>query len=358
MMIRIFTDPQHAPASDWRNHLILILKAHWGDGTDWDRDSIAYLRADFALTDDITAADIVALPLSWNYYVARGKIDLARALAAQAARAGKWIAVWSEGDHHARLPFENALLFQYDLRRSRRRDERRHIYEYARSPFTLDYPALYLNGQIAVREKSAKPLIGFCGHAQTSDAWKIRARNVYRHLQARLKTVYFDPPPLRLAVDFRAAILRRLTTSPHVETNFIIRDDYGGKQHNTDAVREYVENLRDTDYTVCMRGWGNYSIRFCETLSMGRIPIFIDTDCALPYDFKLDWKQYVVWVDERDLDHIGERVADFHARLSPGDFVALQHECRRVWTDYLTQATYYRQFGAHLQHAGIPVSAS
>lgn len=353
MTIRIYTEDNHAPRSDWRNNLILILKAFWGDGTDWDRDSIAYLRDYFTLTASIADADVVALPMAWNYYVNRQKVRLALDLAARADRFGKHVMVWSEGDNGARVPFENLLLFQYSIQRSRRRR-----FEYARTPFTRDYAAVYFSGRIEYRPKSPKPIIGFCGQAAIDRPWLIRLRNWARNLQARLQTVYFDPPPLTLPTAFRAEVLRRLEASPQVTTRFIIRSGYSGRQSNPAVVDEYVRNLHDTDYTVCMRGWGNYSIRFPETLSMGRIPVFIDTDCALPYDFRIDWKQYCVWVDESELDHIGEIVAAFHARLSPSEFTDLQRECRRVWEEYLTQPQFFRHFHLYLEDARIPVSRS
>jgi hypothetical protein len=353
MKIRIYTEDNHAPSSDWRNNLILILKAFWGDGTDWDRESIAYIRDYFAFADTIGGADIVALPMAWNYYVSRQKIRLALDLAERADRFGKRVMIWSEGDNSARIPFENIMLFQYSIQRSRRRR-----FEYARTPFTRDYAAIYLNNQIAYRPKPDKPLIGFCGQAASKRPWLIWLRNLARNLEARFKTVYFDPPPLGLMVNFRAKVLRRLQSSPLVSTRFIIRSSYGGRQTDQAAVDEYVRNLHDTDYTVCMRGGGNYSIRFPETLSMGRIPIFVDTDCVLPYDFKIDWKQYCVWVDEADIDRIGEIVAAFHERLSPSEFTDLQRECRRIWEEYLTQPQFFKHFYTHFEDARIPVSGS
>jgi hypothetical protein len=353
MTIRIYTEDNHAPRSEWRNNLILILKAFWGDGTDWDRDSVAYLRDHFALTDTISDADVVTLPMAWNYYVSRQKIRLALDLAARADRFGKRVMIWSEGDNSARIPFENILLFQYSLQRSRRRR-----FEYARTPFTRDYAALYLGSQIAYRPKPDKALIGFCGQAAIDRPMLIRLRNLARNLEARFKTVYFDPPPLGLPVNFRADVLRRLDESRDVSTRFIVRSGYSGRQSDQAVVDEYIRNLHDTDYTVCMRGWGNYSIRFPETLSMGRIPVFVDTDCVLPYDFRIDWKQYCVWVDESDLDRIGEIVAAFHARLSPSEFTDLQRECRRLWEENLTQERFFSHFQTHFQDAGISVGQS
>lgn len=65
-----------------------------------------------------------------------------------------------------------------------------------------------------------------------------------------------------------------------------------------------------SDYVLCARG-GDFSYRLYETLSYGRIPVFVDTDCVLPYDSEIKWKDYCVWVDEKEVNRIGERSRSF-----------------------------------------------
>jgi len=86
-----------------------------------------------------------------------------------------------------------------------------------------------------------------------------------------------------------------------------------------------------------------------ETLSFGRIPIFINTDCVLPYDFAIDWKKYCVWVDESELPFIADKVADFHNALAPQEFEDLQYECRRMWEEWLSPEGFFDNFYRHLE---------
>ena len=64
-------------------------------------------------------------------------------------------------------------------------------------------------------------------------------------------------------------------------TNFIYRKKYrAGAKSQKDlqsTTLEYYENLLDSDYILCIRGAGNFSIRLYETLMVGRIPIFVNT---------------------------------------------------------------------------------
>ena len=95
--------------------------------------------------------------------------------------------------------------------------------------------------------------------------------------------------------------------------------------------------MKDSDYIICVRGGGNFSARFYETLAMGRIPIFINTDCILPFDNLIDWKRYCVWVEKKELRNIGEKITTFHQSLSNEEFQKLQAECRIIWEQYLSR---------------------
>ena len=53
---------------------------------------------------------------------------------------------------------------------------------------------------------------------------------------------------------------------------------------------EFIRNILSSDYTLCFRGSGNYSLRFYETLCLGRIPLFINTDCKLPFEDEINWR--------------------------------------------------------------------
>lgn len=113
--------------------------------------------------------------------------------------------------------------------------------------------------------------------------------------------------------------------------------------------QEYFQNMIDSDYILCCSGYENYSIRLYETLSCGRIPVFINTDCVLPYDFAIDWKKYCVWVDRSELSLIGEKILDFHNNLSTQEFIDLQHECRQFWEKWISPEGFFSNFYRHLE---------
>jgi hypothetical protein len=116
------------------------------------------------------------------------------------------------------------------------------------------------------------------------------------------------------------------------------------------ARREYVENMVGTDYTLCVRGAGNYSYRYFDTLGTGRIPLLVDTDGGIPYDFLLDWREAGPIVSVRDLRHLPEALLDFHHSLHPDDFLTLQVANRTRYEEYLTPEGFFRNLPLHFVH--------
>jgi hypothetical protein len=163
--------------------------------------------------------------------------------------------------------------------------------------------------------------------------------------------------PLGSDSTIRTAALRALDHDPAVETNFLRRSQFlggalpGGTLDPKMMLRareEYVRNMFESDYVLCARGAGNFSYRLYETLSCGRIPVFVDTDCVLPYDFLVDWRDYCVWIDHEEIDRAGERLADFHERLTEQEFADLQRSCRRLWEEYVRPVGFFSKFHLHV----------
>ena len=111
----------------------------------------------------------------------------------------------------------------------------------------------------------------------------------------------------------------------------------GVRNNNIDARHTFVKNIINNDYTFCMRGGGNYSLRLYETLCLGRIPLFINTDCVLPFEEEINWKELCLWVEEKDLDRIGEIIIDFHSSITSNQFIERQLYAREIWLNFLSK---------------------
>ena len=85
--------------------------------------------------------------------------------------------------------------------------------------------------------------------------------------------------------------------------------------------------------------------------------MFLDTDSVLPYEFLIDWRDYVVWVSREEVPNVGDRVAAFHERLSDREYVDLQHDCRRLWEEWLSPHGFFRNFHRHFDFARAGVAS-
>lgn len=192
-------------------------------------------------------------------------------------------------------------------------------------------------------EKGHKPVIGFCGHATTSKTK--RFKEMVKCYQENLKRFFKKPfrrdwEPIFSSAYERAKILNYFEKSSLVQTNFIYRNHYRAgavtEENRTKTTLEYYKNIADSDYVLCVRGAGNFSVRLYETLMMGRIPVLVNTDCLLPFEQEINWKKHVVWIEWKDRKNCAAIVADFHQKISPEEFVNLQKNNRLLWKEALS----------------------
>jgi hypothetical protein len=191
-------------------------------------------------------------------------------------------------------------------------------------------------GKLAVRPWSKRPTVGFCGFVGSPFR-----RLALQALRQREKTE---------GLVLRERALSSLERNGVVGTRFIRRSAFWGgsmgrfhfdEAHQRRVRDEFIQNLLETDYAVCVRGKGNFSFRLYETLSAGRIPIFVNSDCVLPFDNHIDWKRHAVWIEENELPSAADRVRDFHDKLGPQGFGDLQRANRRLWEDRLSPQGFF-----------------
>lgn len=156
--------------------------------------------------------------------------------------------------------------------------------------------------------------------------------------------------------------MKLLARSPLVETRFVVRKRYRGGATSAEArdktTREFYQNIAETDYTLCVRGGGNFSKRFYETLAMGRIPMLLDTDCLLPFEPELDWNKYIVRVPREQLRSLPYEVAKHFATLGETGLAASKRACRRLWEEKLTFGGFHRHVVRHIFASENRASAS
>ncbi|CAD5978408.1 exostosin domain-containing protein [Planktothrix agardhii] len=303
-------------------------------------------------------ADFAVMPDDWRTVVGQvwyekcntKAYSLYKEFAAKAEQAKKPLIVFFGGDRSdeaVKLPNKNMIIFRHSNYRSRAKTN-----NFSWPEFVEDLVEHYLDNNIVIRQKQPKPTVGFCGLIKPANFKNIIKKYIYYAYMITQKGRWGYPP---IQGHFlRDKIIKNFKKSSLVKTNFVIRENmvFLGKQ-NLDQMQklriEFVNNMIDSDYVLCCRGAGNYSNRIFETLCCGRIPILVDTDCVLPYDFAVDWKKYCVWIKENEIPQIAEKVAEFHNNISTQEFIILQQECRKFWKEWLSTEGFYSKFHLHFQ---------
>ena len=340
----VYSNPDHYQI-EHRYFLNNIIKALWNDRSDEERAQVygSWVKG-FAYTPQIENADIALLTYQWNWYFNHDRVAEAIAEITHASCNGKKTLVFSGGDSPANLIHPDVLLFEAGGYRSAQ-----GLHYHSGLPsFLADYLPIYCENEIKLRPWSARPVIGFCGQAGKSPLRTLfrKARSLHKNRQFQRGNLKWQPPPFE-TTSFRSQVLAKFMNQESVTTNFLLREQYhAGDDHNKGALSSqklaFVENILNSDYTVCMRGGGNFSVRFYETLCLGRIPVFIDTDCLLPFADKIPYRELFPWIEMKDLPHAADIVANFHKQLGPDGFIERQKACRCLWEEHFTPNGFYR----------------
>jgi len=137
----------------------------------------------------------------------------------------------------------------------------------------------------------------------------------------------------------REELLKYIKNS-HLKSDIILRTDNGNRwdfEHNYSQRRkEYFDNMRNTLFTLCDRGYGNYSYRFYETMMMGRIPIIIDTDCVFPFEDKININEIGLVLKSTEIKDKESFIGSIEKYYQENKerLEEIQSNNRKIWEDY------------------------
>lgn len=112
------------------------------------------------------------------------------------------------------------------------------------------------------------------------------------------------------------------------KTSYLHMDDGPEK---AELARLYVEKMRQSWTTLCARGMGSSSIRFYETLCMGRIPVHVSDAYILPKADEIDYASFCLLLPEAEAPRTGEILRDWLAGKSLEERAAMCIKAREVW---------------------------
>jgi hypothetical protein len=295
--------------------------------------------------EEISDSDICILTMSWNYYYNQNCIDDAKKYIKNANAEGKKVWTWMSGDFGVDLRFKgNYVVFRNSGHKSRLSDQHVGMPVFISDPLKM----IYNTTELLMPVYNSKPAVGFCGQANSSFKQSLKeiAIRLKNYIDHKLKRTYDSPQPIQSTSLLRAKLLKILEASEFIKSNFIKRQKYrAGITENKakhETTQEFYDNIIESHYVLCARGGGNFSVRFYETLAMGRIPIFINTDCLLPLDNRIDWKNNCVWVKNNDKEKIADKVVEFHQQHTKESLYQLMKENRELWESRMRIGSFFK----------------
>jgi len=190
---------------------------------------------------------------------------------------------------------ENMIVYRTSMFKSKMKDHERALPAWSKDFKTCK--------EVPVRPKNEIPTVGFCG--------------------------YINHPETKI----RRECINRIQSYKNITKNIIIRSSFwGGNIDGIEVRNEYIDNMINSDFILCTRGSGNFSYRLYETLSAGRIPIFIDSDSCLPFDSDILYDTFFPIIKESELDNMEQIILDFWKNIK--DYNKLQeqlYELYKTW---------------------------
>lgn len=181
---------------------------------------------------------------------------------------------------------ENVRLYRTSLYKSKQKK-----YEYL-----LPYIWENITKKVEPLKKGVFPIIGFCG----------------QNLQYRNDT------------------LKIFSECKYVKCNYIIRKTFwGGNPHDPLLIEQFEDNMINSHFNICNRGNGNFSMRFYQTLSCGRIPILLNTDMVLPFENEINWDDVIIVANNNK-----ELVEKLLHYWNNKNIVKMQIKCKEIYDTY------------------------
>lgn len=293
----------------------------------------------YVLVDTLQESDIVIVPVDIGWFFKNNKKKWLYGFIDEANRLSKKVWVYTAGDFGITLDMD-VYTFRLGGFNSKF-DEKTFIIP----SFIID-PYIGLKKEFVPLNKPVIPVIGFVGHANGSYFKLCKEFLIYSYhnLKRIVKKSFSDYQSFYPSSRNRYRFLIALQEQPQIKTNFIFRTQYRAGANDKElrelTSKDFFENINTNAYTFCLRGAGNFSVRFYETLAMGRIPLVIDTDFRLPLEHLISWENHCIIAT---IHNFKQKLIDFHKKITDDDFKQMQINNRNLWINLLNREAYFTE---------------
>ncbi|KAF2334193.1 exostosin domain-containing protein [Flavobacterium ginsenosidimutans] len=297
-----------------------------------------HTRSNFIFADSLSEADVAIFPVDIVSFLRKDKTNFFHNWIEKVSQNKMPIWIYAGGDFGFALKNENVLTFRLGGFNSKLAANTCILPCFINDPYDK-----ILKNDFFVLPKKEKPNIGFVGNANGSYFKFIKELLLYiqknvSNLGLKYPEDYHSFYPVGKK---RHQLLYKIQKEKKIQSNFIFRDRYRARNENKEKTTiEFFKNIQDNLYTFCLRGNGNFSVRFYEALIMGRIPVLIDTDVRLPLSDKINWTKHCLIVSE---DSIIQDLILFHTTKTEMELKQIQENNRKLVLEKLNRIDYFIQ---------------
>jgi hypothetical protein len=244
----------------------------------------------FIYVNRIADCDYVVLPYKW-----RGMDDITKKIIDDCQRHSKKILIFYNDDSDEKIPVDEktGLIFRTSFDKSSKNTN-----EFSLPPFFIDE---FSNNFIQPEDINLS--IGFCG----------------------------------LDHYYRKQSLENIKNNEFIKSDFIIRKTFWAKEvSEEEAIQSFNNNIINNLFGFTSKGSGNFSYRFYQILSMGRIPVLLNTDCELPFSDEINYDKTCLIIDVGDIANISNFIIDFYRSRTKEQLYQMQIDNRNLYLEYLS----------------------
>ena len=332
-MIKVFTIKSMLTPQNRPQVFPLLFDMHYNEHPD------PRIATHYSFTDEPEEADIFVYPIDINGPFKRGESAEVLSILETWLNHDRPVWVYTSGDYGITLKNPKITQFRFGGFKSKFPSNTEVMPAFIQDPYTLQSTKpFYL-------PKPLIPKVGFVGFSSTSlKVWsKALAATVYGNLRRLIGKEPTDRQSFYPAAYRRKKFLNQLERHPEIDTDIIHRSQYragaNSPEQRAQTTADFFNNIFNSPYTLCVRGAGNFSVRFYEVLAAGRIPLLIDTDVKLPLHNEIDWSLHSVIVDTTK--PLTVCLQQWHEATATAEFEAIQKRNRALWQSHLTRESYF-----------------
>ncbi len=297
------------------------------------------VKEHYQLVNQPINADVFIFPVNYFVVIEKGYQESFNSLYQLAKSYNKKLLVYTGGDYGKTFNDDMVITWRNAGFKSSNYCHTIIIPAFMNDPFERDDLGL------TIYYYEEKPLISFTGFANPSlkEFLRISASTIKANFNRVLKEDASDRQSIYNAAGKRFTYLKQLESHPAIHTDFIYRNKYRAgaitNEQREKSTIEFFQNLNNSPYTFCLRGAGNFSVRFYESLACGRIPVLVDTDVQLPLEDQIDWDRHICRVLPNE--NLAEKLIAFHKTQTPDSFRDLQKSNRVLYENYLVRHAFF-----------------